>query len=356
MASLSASFLTAGPLRILLLDREAYSSSVLLGELHDKGFSSVVHLADVSRLPSVLADDPPDVVVFNYHFHHTDSLADCSEIKRLAPQTAILAVASAGPAMKAVRAWARDSKLIDVVVEKPLSDERFFVVLRDLASARRSARVQQDRMDRLSRIVPEAALEVLDAAGADRAMRFEAAIVFTDIRRSTPLATTLGPEEYFALLNRSLSAQARVVERFKGSVIKFTGDGLMAMFKGMGRSYLALRCGLELAVDASQRDLAYGIGVAQGLVLAGFIGDSHQLGNRRQYDVVGATAHLAARLCSSAQGGEVLVPTSLLAAAGLRSLTHRPVGPLSLRGMDAPVPCVALNGQSYTTLTQTFSS
>lgn len=318
-----------------------------MAELKGKGFPEVVHVADTAELPTAIASDPPDVVVFNYHFQHADSLTDCREVKRLVPEAAILAVASAGPAMKAVRAWARDSKQIDVVVEKPLSDERFFVVLRDLATARRAARVQQIRMDRLSRMVPEAALEVIDeAASTDRAVRFEAAVVFTDIRRSTNLATALGPEEYFALLNRSLTAQARVIEQFKGSVVKFTGDGVMAVFRGLGRSYLSLRCALDLAVEATQPDLPFGIGVAQGLVLGGFVGDSHQLGNRRQYDVIGATAHLAARLCSTAQGGEVLLPKSLLVAARMTALLHRPVGPVALRGMGTPVDCVALNSAS----------
>src|SRR5688572_1443498 len=125
----------------------------------------------------------------------------------------------------------------------------------------------------------------------------EAAILFTDVRRSTALAATLPAPALFEAINRSLSAQAALVRHWHGSVVKFTGDGLMAGFHGRGRAHFALRCALALQENlAHSGDLQIGIGAAEGLVMHGLIGEP----GAQLYDVIGATAHLAARLCSAA--------------------------------------------------------
>lgn len=328
-----------------MLDREDYSADILIDELRRKGFGPALRLTNASEIAQGLTDANPDVVIFNYHFHHQDSLAECSLIKRLAPQVAIVAVVSAGPAMKLVRNWARETNEIDVVIEKPLSDERFFIVLRDLASAKQAARTQEARLERLTSIVPEAALSIIDKSNHEGAEMFEGAVVFTDVRRSTQLITTLQPQAYFSLLNRSLSAQAKVIESHKGSVVKFTGDGVMATFRGLGSSHLALRCALELGKAEAQSLLPFGIGAAQGLVLAGFIGNSHDAGQRRQYDVIGVTVHIAARLCSMADSGEVIATRSLHSGARIFDTPHRAIGMVAIRGFETGIPCVAFSGK-----------
>ena len=337
--------------RLLLLDREDYSAGILLDELRRKGFGEVVRVHDPAGIERGLADATPDVVIFNYHFHHKESLAECSRVKQLAPHTAIVAVVSAGPAMRLVRDWARETREIDVVIEKPLSDERFFLVLRDLADAKHASRTQQSRLERLSNLVPEGALSAIERSAREEAELFEAAVVFTDIRRSSRLITTLPPQDYFALLNRSLSAQAHVVEIHSGSVVKFTGDGLLAVFRGMGRAHLALRCALELAKPLAQEPLPFGVGAAQGLILAGFVGDSHAATRRRQYDVIGSTVHLAARLCSLAGDGEVVATRALHTAARLPAAPHHAIGPVAIRGFETGIECVSLGQRSLSETT-----
>ena len=109
----------------------------------------------------------------------------------------------------------------------------------------------------------------------------------------------------------------------------------------MGRSYLALRCGLELASVSRRQGLPYGVGVAQGLVLAGLIGDAWQTGQRRQFDVIGATAHLAARLCARAEAGQVVVTSSINEVARVVTPMPQPIEQVSFRGFAHPIDCVA---------------
>ena len=324
----------------MLVDSDHYTSSVLVEGLRERGFGAVQSVVSTLELPKALEAGPPDVVIFNYHSDRPDSLILCSTIKLMAPQAATIVIVSPGPALKAVRAWAKQTQSVDVVIEKPLSDERFFTTLQEMLRIRASSREVTDRVERLAKLVPEGALPLIERGSNSEAEMFEAAVLFTDIRGSSRLIREMAPRDFFAGLNQLLSTQTRQVQNYQGSVIKYTGDGVMAVFRGMGRSYLALRCGLDLAGLHKDGKFPFGIGIAQGLVLAGLIGDSTQAGQRSQYDVVGATVHLASRLCGLANAGEVVTTTSMNVAARLTTPAPRPLPGVSVRGFDKDIDCV----------------
>lgn len=327
--------------KLLLLDSKHYSSALLQEELQRRGFASIFHCDPSGDLKNAVTGFDPDVVIFNHHYENQNDLAVCAAIKQLAPSVPVVAIASSGPAVKLVSARARETRQIDVVIEKPLSDERFFMVVGDLAAARQSVRQQQFHLARLSNLVPAAALEAMKQHPSGEAEMFEAAVLFTDIRRSTEMIASLRPEAYFAALNRSLSEQTRALEAGHGTVVKYTGDGVLAVFRGMGRSRLALRCAQILAGHETQKPLPFGVGLAHGLILGGFVGDFQQAGRRSQYDVIGSTVHLAARLCSLASPGEVIMTRSLQSAARFEFPNLRPIGPVAIRGFAQSVECVA---------------
>jgi len=194
---------------------------------------------------------------------------------------------------------------------------------------------------RLSSLVPVGALSVMDNGFGGEAEIFDAAVIFTDIRGSSQLIRDTPPEVFFENLNALLSAQAALVRTHQGAVVKYTGDGMMAIFRGMGRSYLALRCGLAIADLNGKHPFPFGIGIAQGLVLAGFIGDSTEAGQSRQYDVIGATVHMAARLCELASAGEVVATQSLNKSARILSPMPRLMTGVLIRGLDVKDDCLA---------------
>ena len=327
----------------MLIDGDGYTSSVLLADLSARGFDNVQAVSRTLVLPEILKTSQPDVAVFNYHSDRPDNLIACSTVKLMAPQAATIVIVSPGPALKVVRAWAKQTKNIDVVIEKPLSDERFFMLLEEILRVKAATREMMARAERMAKLVPEGALPAIDHGGDSEAEMFEAAVLFTDIRGSSELIRQMPPHEYFERLNQLLSMQAGRVKTYQGSVIKYTGDGVMAIFRGMGRSYLALRCGLELADLHNDTTLPFGIGIAQGLVLAGLIGDSNQTGHRSQYDVVGATVHLASRLCGLANAGEVVVTRAINVAAKVTTPAPKSVSGVSVRGFDKVIDCVVFS-------------
>ena len=340
--------------KLMLVDKNDYTSSLLATNLYQRGFKDIKTVTDGTALPKAIAECRPDVVIFNYHFDEFDSLILCSTLKQMSPQSLIVAIVSPGPAFKTVDLWAKQTKSIDLIVEKPLSDERFFTALEDLLRVKNSSRALETKAQLLVNLVPEAALSAIEPHFNNEAKMFQATVLFTDIRRSTELIREMPPREYFQLLNDLLSSQAKLIKQFEGSVIKYTGDGVMAVFKGMGKSYLAMRCAIALAKTGHNIKLSYGVGVAEGLVLAGLIGDSKNEDQRLQYDVIGATVHLAARLCGMASAGEVITTKKLIAMAKLKEITAHDIGSVSIKGFADKIDCVAFNPSQLITQEHTY--
>jgi class 3 adenylate cyclase len=325
---------------VLLIDSDEHAAQHLGAELRNQGFAPVERTSGGLAVKTLLATMKPDVVVFGYHFDRPDELLACELVKLASPAARVLALATVGPAARFLRQWARDNGGIAAIVERPLSEGQLVAAVRELAQAALQERQLVQRNDRLAALLPEGALGSVESDDAEGEL-FEAVVLFTDMRRSTELITRHAPREFFGLLNRNLSEQTRIVRLHHGEVVKYTGDGMMAVFRGMGRSHLAVRAALALMEPALHQTAAFGVGLAAGLVLAGLVGDSQATGQRRQYEVIGATAHLAARLCSQADAGEVVLTRALLDASRL-ALPAEARGPLAVRGFAEPVDCVAL--------------
>jgi class 3 adenylate cyclase len=97
----------------------------------------------------------------------------------------------------------------------------------------------------------------------------------------------------------------------------------------------------ELIVGWRKRghDLALGIGIAVGFATMGRIGFE----GRFDYGAVGSVVNLAARLCSEAQGGQILLAPKALAAVE-DAVATEPMGELTLKGFHKPVPAFAVTG------------
>jgi class 3 adenylate cyclase len=248
------------------------------------------------------------------------------------PKLPVIVITAPGPSLVEVKQWQQHTGSIDAIVEKPLRHSELEQALSTLVSTRRA----EERSDRLARLMPAEAVRAADSA--ERTSMIEQAVLFTDLRRSTSLAVALGPSLLFERMNAALSTQAQVVRQCGGSVIKFTGDGLMATFRGSGKNHLALRCALALQpLSSAPSALPFGIGVASGLTITGFIGEAEQ----RHYDVIGATVHLAARLCALAGAGEVITTVQANLHAGVSQDRQKKMGPVTVRGFDTPIDCVA---------------
>ncbi len=137
--------------------------------------------------------------------------------------------------------------------------------------------------------------EIEGFLGARRAPTLDrtlATVVFTDIVKSTESLADVGDRRWRELLDRHDALARREIERNKGRLVKSTGDGALAVFDGPAR---AVACACAIRDGAAQLGLGIRSGVHTGEI------------ERRGDDVAGMAVHIAARVESLAQAGEVLV-------------------------------------------------
>jgi class 3 adenylate cyclase len=148
--------------------------------------------------------------------------------------------------------------------------------------------------------------------------RLLAAVMFTDLVGSTAHAASIGDADWKSLLDRHDVAVRATVGRCGGTVVKTTGDGVLALLPSAG-----------VAVQAAQRvrdELAeVGLKVRIGL----HVGDV----DRRGSDVSGIAVNIAARVMAEAGTGEVLMTESVTAAMAGQRATCESVGTQQLRGV-----------------------
>jgi adenylate cyclase len=189
-----------------------------------------------------------------------------------------------------------------------------------------------------------------------------ATVLFADLRGYTGLAERLPPAQLVPLLDEFFGVLAKAATMHGGTVFHMAGDGIMAGFGGSGDpvagvpprdgarealaagnamlkqfGLVAARWREELSIDAG-----IGVGLHMGEVAVGFIGPPGQ----KFTTLVGDTVNVAARLCSRARAGEVLLSCSVAEALdiddGGRDLYVGPIPVLqlpqyALRGRSAPM-------------------
>ncbi len=177
-----------------------------------------------------------------------------------------------------------------------------------------------------------------DNPDADLGQRLEIAVLFSDIRGFTAYAELKDPAETIAMLNAWLGFQSEEVIRYNGVVDKFVGDEVLALFIGDNCVERAWLCATSIQKKASQlakernESLAVGIGIHLGPVVMGNVG----AGDRLDYTVIGATVNLAARLCSAAKGGEVIITNASTRHMAFKHMDNNHEF-LQLKGVTEPV-------------------
>ena len=172
--------------------------------------------------------------------------------------------------------------------------------------------------------------------------RKQVTVMFADISGFTALSETLDPEAVRELMNHCFDHLVPIVEKYEGTVDKFVGDEIMALFGAPvaheNDPERALRAALEMMEALAAFNVACGtnlgmhVGINTGLVIAGGIGSE----GRQQYSVMGDAVNLAASLEDASEQGEILVgpDTHRLTA---RLFDFEPLAPVQVKGRAEPV-------------------
>ncbi len=171
-------------------------------------------------------------------------------------------------------------------------------------------------------------------------------VLFADIRGFTAISEKEKPEKVVGLLNRYFSVMTEIIFDHGGTLDKYIGDGLMAIFGAPTAGEEDALNAVKAAVTMQKRlatlneelraegygQIAVGIGLHTGEATIGYIGSDR----RSEYTAIGDTVNLASRLESNASGGQILMSEATAAASGnLIPVTARE--PLTVKNRVQPV-------------------
>jgi adenylate cyclase len=171
-------------------------------------------------------------------------------------------------------------------------------------------------------------------------------ILFADIRGFTRISEHAPPEKIVGLLNRYFSAMTDIIFAHGGTLDKYLGDGLMALFGAPTATPDDASNALNAAVAMQRRllginrelrdegfpEIGVGMGLHTGEVVVGYIGSDR----RSEYTAIGDTVNTSSRLESNARGGEILISDATAQAAHSR-YKLQPREPIMVKNRQQPV-------------------
>lgn len=176
--------------------------------------------------------------------------------------------------------------------------------------------------------------------------RLMLSVLYADLRGSTSLAECTDPELLVGFVNDYLGRMTEVILSHEGTLDKFVGDGVMALFGAPfpqpEHALRAVQVGLEMQAvhqaamktwqTCGVQPVPIGVGIASGELIAGEMGCPQ----RADYTVIGRAANLGSRICGIAQPGQVLI------SQATHDLIHDrleaiPITGLQFKGIDHDV-------------------
>ncbi|MGC8660677.1 MAG: adenylate/guanylate cyclase domain-containing protein [Desulfomonilaceae bacterium] len=174
----------------------------------------------------------------------------------------------------------------------------------------------------------------------------EITILVSDLRGFTRMADSLDPRRVIKILNRYFERMTEVIARYQGTIIEFTGDGLLVFFGAPNpisdHAKVAVACAQDMQKDlkklnkenilAGEPELNMGIAINSGPVVVGNIGSE----KRKKYGAVGTPINVAFRVQSLTGSGEILLtPAVYERVDGSQDLG--PSRECQIKGFDDPI-------------------
>jgi adenylate cyclase len=220
------------------------------------------------------------------------------------------------------------------------------------AKLNQTIQAEERKRERLGRFLsPQVASRILaasdtqDSALGEPEVR-EVSVLFADISGFTSVSEKMSPSAVALLLNDYLSRMTDVIFKYEGTLDKYMGDGIMAVFGApldmSDHAVRAIKTALEMQdrLDEWNRERKEGpelrirIGINSGKAVAGEIGSV----NKMEYTVLGDTVNTASRLESAvAKPGSVVVGELTREIAG-DAFDFEDLGMFSLKGKEQEVP------------------
>ena len=349
--------------KVLVVDDTPNNVKLLSDLLSVKGYTVATAANGEDGLVK-LASEKPDLVLLDVMMPGLSGYDVCRRIRAdaataLLPVVLVTSLDPAQERVKGIEAGADDfltkpinqpellARVRSLLRVKQLWDE-LAELNRTLEERVQSQVAQLERLGRLKRFFSPQLAEAIVTGGAEdplKSHRRDITVVFLDLRGFTAFAETSEPEEVMAVLRQYHAEMGKLILEWEGTLERFTGDGMMIFFNDpvpvpdpaerAVRMAAAMRDRVaELAVGWKKAgfELDFGIGIAHGYATLGAIGFEGRL----DYGAIGTVTNLAARLCSEAKPGQILLIQRVMTTVEAL-IEAEPVGDVSLKGLSRPV-------------------
>jgi class 3 adenylate cyclase len=251
-----------------------------------------------------------------------------------------LALVASGPALRVRLPAAALGVVLLAAVTAAVSD-----AVHNLVALHRES-VAKERLGRF--FAPEVVARVEAAPEVVLgAVEREVTVLFSDISGFTRMSSGMTPHEVVRLLNDYFPGMVEIVFRHGGTLEKYIGDALLAIWGAPvpmpDHADRALRTAVEMQHAVRELNARWKgearppidihIGLNSGHVAAGHIGTEQYL----QYACIGDTTNVSSRVCSAAEAGEIVVSAATRAALTGGGFELEALPPVSAKGKDAPL-------------------
>ena len=365
------------PPRILVVDDNAANVDILRMRLEAQGYE-IVTATDGEEALTAVSEHHPDLILLDVMMPKLDGIEVCRRLRAdstlpFIPIVLVTAKSDSKDVVAALEAGgdeyltkpvdhaALGARVKSMLRIKALQDEvrRQADALKEWnlkLETRVSEQVAQlDRMGQLKRFFSPTVADAILTAGEKSILtphRREICYVFLDLHGFTAFTDAAEPEEVETVLREYHAAMGNLVTQYEGTLDRFAGDGILMFFNDPLPIPDGAKRAARMALEMQERfarlrahwlklgyDLDLGIGIAQGFATLGAFGFE----GRWDYSAIGGVVNLAARLCSKAQPGQILIDRRARAALE-DDWELEPVGPLILHGFTQPVTAFLLKG------------
>ena len=358
------------PPRILIVDDNEANRDIVKTRLAASGYE-FLQAADGEQALDLARSRQPDLLLLDVMMPKIDGIGVCRELKADAalpfiPIILLTARSDSRDIVAGLEAGADEylTKPVDQIALaarvksmlrlKDLHD-RVTAHARDLAEWNRALeqRVadqlrELERVGQLKRFLSPQIAEMIVSTGNEKILeshRREITVVVCDLRGFTAFSDTAEPEDVMAVLREYQTTLGRLIDKYEGTLERFTGDGLLVWFNDplpcadpcARAARMAIEMRDSVATMAAQwrmldHNLGFAIGIAHGYATLGRIGFER----RSDYAAVGMVVNLAARLCAEANDGQIFIDSKAFAAIATFAAAE-PVGELALKGFSRPI-------------------
>jgi class 3 adenylate cyclase/CheY-like chemotaxis protein len=352
--------------RVLLVD-DAPDNRLLMSLFLRRSGVEILTARNGEEALQVTASMLPDLIVLDLTTTGMSCYEVCRRIKSnpatsLTPVVFLISTHEREERIKGLHAGADD------FFSKPIQRDEFLVRVKSLLNGHQTRKLQtaapistesgggddmhDDCGHLMSRKLMDKILTTPGVQGNPQAgyqRRFDAVILFADLRGFTRMAEQFPPAQVVLLLNEYFSLLTNIAYRYNGVIFNMAGDSLLVgfgvPFEQPDAAERAINCGNQMLAEfdglstewRAQHGLetGLGIGVNKGEVVAGNVGSAAY----SNFTIIGDAVNIASRLMQRARAGELLLSDRVMEVLKTTQIfmDALPLPPLTLRGRTEPI-------------------